>query len=623
MAIVHNRTLEVCLGFLTMKSKQCLFTISIILLLLRQIAAAQVPTITDFNPKSGPVGTAVTINGTNFDTTPSNNIVYFGAVKATITAATSTSLSVTVPVGATYHPITVTVFSFTAYSSKPFIVTFAGGGAITSASFATKVDYGTGNYPDIIVIGDLDGDGKPDLSVSNFISGDFFPISVFRNTGTIGSVSFAANVDFTAGFQSADGAAIGDVTGDGKLDLVVTSLGNRVSVLQNTSTGGSVSFAARVDFSTGLSPTSPYSVAIDDVDGDGKPDIAVANYGTSTVSIFRNTSTSGSLSFARVDFTAGSRPYHVAFGDVNDDRKPDLAVTDYADSTVSVFQNTSTIGNVSFAEKVDFTTGSRPYHVAIGDVDGDGKPDLAVVNYATNTVSIFRNTGTSGSVSFDAKVDFTTGSYPHSFAIGDIDGDGKPDLAVANPSSNTVSVLKNTSTTGTITANSFAAKVDFTTGTYPWSVAIGDIDGDGKSEMAVANLQSNTVSVFRNTIIGSNTAPSAPQNLTAYSGDQIVTLKWSKNTESDFLRYHIYGGTSSSPTTKIDSTTGSISDTTRTVGGLTNGTTYYFRITAVDSAGLESGYSNEVNAKPFGVPTITSFTPTLVSYRYDCYHYRY
>ena len=163
------------------------------------------------------------------------------------------------------------------------------------------------------------------------------------------------------------------------------------------------------------------------------------------------------------------------------DGKPDLAVANQFSSTVSIYRNMSSSGSItssSFAAKVDFTTGAQPYSVAIGDLDGDSKPDLAVANSSSDNVSILRNTSSSGSISsssFAAKVDFTTGSGPLSVAIGDIDGDGKPDLAVANSNSNTVSVFRNTSSSGSISSSSFAAKVDFTTGSAPLSVAIGDI----------------------------------------------------------------------------------------------------------------------------------------------------
>ena len=93
--------------------------------------------------------------------------------------------------------------------------------------------------------------------------------------------------------------------------------------------------------------------------------------------------------------------------------------------------------------------------MAIGDVNGDGKPDLAVANYGSNTVSVLLGNGAGG---FGAKTDFATGTGPHSVAIGDLNGDGKPDLAVANDGSNTVSVLLGNG------AGGFGAKTDFATG---------------------------------------------------------------------------------------------------------------------------------------------------------------
>jgi uncharacterized repeat protein (TIGR02543 family) len=475
-------------------------------------AATTTTTITSISPASGTTlpGTSVTLTGVNFNTTAANNIVYFGAAKANVTAASATSLTVTAPVGATYAPVTAlnTALAQAGTSPKPFLPTFAGKGSLTANDILAKVDFATGTTQKSVAIGDLDGDGKPDLAVAAGAN----RVSVFRNTSASGSItasSFAARVDFTTGTSPAS-VAIGDLDGDGKLDLVVANFtSNSVSIFRNTSASGSItasSFAAKVDFTTG---TSPQSVAIGDLDGDGKPDLAVANAGSASVSIFRNNFTSGSItasSFAaKVDFATGTSPYSVAIGDLDGDGKPDLAVANSGANSVSIFRNTSASGSItasSFAAKVDFATGTAPQSVAIGDLDGDGKPDLAVANdNNVGSVSVFRNTSLSGSISassFAAKVDFATGSNPESVAIGDLDGDGKPDLAVAIYGSNSVSVFRNTSTSGSITASSFAANVDFTTGTSPWSVAIGDLDGDGKPDLAVGHYNSFSVSVFRN-----------------------------------------------------------------------------------------------------------------------------
>ncbi len=92
--------------------------------------------------------------------------------------------------------------------------------------------------------------------------------------------------------------------------------------------------------------------------------------------------------------------------------------------------------------------------------------------------------------------------------------------------------------------------------------------------------------------------PAAPQNLIAASGAGQVTLKWKRNTEADFLRYRIYEGNTAGSETLADSSSASITDTMKTLTGLANGTPYYFRVTAVNNAGVESGFSNEVSATP-------------------------
>src|SRR2546426_310034 len=147
----------------------------------------------------------------------------------------------------------------------------------------------------------------------------------------------------------------------------------------------------------------------------------------------------------------------------------------------------ATAQGFSVGVRLDFATGSGPVSVAIGDLNGDGKPDLAVANINSATVSVLLGNGAGG---VGAKPDFATAAGPISVAIGDLNGDGKPDLAVANASTTTVSVLLGNG------AGGFGAKTDFPTGINPQSVAIGDLNGDGKPDLAAANGISSTVSVL-------------------------------------------------------------------------------------------------------------------------------
>lgn len=454
------------------------------------------PIITSFTPASGPIGTTVTITGTNFSATPANNIVYFGATRASVTAATSTQLTVTVPKGATYQPISVEVNGSIAYSSNPFVVTFANGGVIDACAFETKKDFATGIGPQSILLGDLDGDGKADMVVTNVFDNN---LSVLRNTTTgPANISYAARVNFTTGTRPA-AVTMGDLDGDGKLDIAVANeTSNTISVFRNTSSGvGNISFAAKIDFVTG---TRPMAVSVGDFDKDGKTDLVAVNRNSSSISVFRNTSSGvGNINYAtKVDFTTGTGVQSVATADFDSDGKLDVVVTNESDFTISIFRNTSSgAGNINYDTKVDFTTGPNPIWVATGDLDGDGKTDVAAVTSDNGSISLLRNTSSGvGNINYDAMIEFTTGSA-YSVSISDIDGDGKLDLAAGN-STGTVSILRNISSgAGNI---NYGFITDFITDVSPQSVAIGDVDGDGKNDLAVANSGSDNISVLRNNV---------------------------------------------------------------------------------------------------------------------------
>lgn len=328
---------------------------------------------------------------------------------------------------------------------------------------------------------------------------------------------FGGTLDPAVGTNAAN-IAVGDLNGDGKLDLVTADYGNNagstVSVLLNTSTGTTVSFAARQPFTTG---PSPYGITLGDVDNDGRLDIVASNFGSATgttVSVLRNTTPSGAPapSFAaKADFTVGAAPSGVALSDVDGDGYLDLLTSNQSSSTVSVLLNTRPApGIVSFAAKVDFPVGVRPGNIVAADIDGDGRLDLLTANSGASTVSVLRNTGTAtGTASFVASADFPVGTGAINLAVNDLDGDGRLDVVTANNGATgkgtTVSVLRNTTATGT-SVLTFAASAEFAVGGGPYSVAIGDIDGDGRLDVAAANYGATgvsgtgaTVSVLRST----------------------------------------------------------------------------------------------------------------------------
>lgn len=471
------------------------------------------PIITALSLTSAPASTPITVTGANFNSIAGNNVVFFGATQALVTSSTSTQLVVNVPLGATYEPISVLnkITSLTGYSKMSFLPTYVPSSPSPVINFdpVTSVNtFTAGACPDFLKIIDLDGDGLSDLLIANASDNT---VSVFRNTSTNTTLGFAAKINFPVGGTPV-AISVGDLDGDGRPDLVVVNrFSNTVSVFQNNTTnGGAITFLTNKDFAT---DNTPNSISIADIDGDGRPDIIIVNLMSNTISILQNTTQGNIISFKPVQrFVTGTAPGSINIADIDGDGLVDLVVTNFTAKTVSVLLNTSTrnstnltasaktstIGIISFANKVDVATGNQPSSVSIGDVDGDGKPDIIITNYGVgdNSVSVLHNSSVKGSTFFSAKVDFSTGNQPTSVQISDIDGDGKPDLVINNFNSKTISVLKNNYTSiGNI---SFTTKMDWATGNAPYSLSIGDMDGDGRPDVIVTNLLDNNIVVLHN-----------------------------------------------------------------------------------------------------------------------------
>ena len=496
-----------------------------------------IPVITSFSPVMGAPGTVVNVSGFNFSPIASNNIVYFGAVQAVVSNASPTNLVVSVPVSATYARITETVNGLTAYAPTPFLVTFSGSAALSSSSFASSFTLGAGQGPIRVIAADMDGDGKPDLVVANDYEDDIY---VYRNIGTndtLSASSFAPPVELPAGpavsgTDAIYGLAVGDLTGDGRLDIVVADrYTGAVSIYQNLCTPGVIttnSFGTRVDLPVSLLPTG---VAIMDMDGDGRPDLVTANINNNSISILRNLAVPGALlttnSFAApVNFSAGVSGIAVALGDLDGDGKPDVVMGNSSSSgtanTIVVMRNLSTPGNLALAAPVDFAGLGEVGGLTIGDIDGDGKPDVVMgSSQPGQAISVYRNTSTPGSIttnSLAAAVSFGVDGWASDVAIADLDGDGKPDLGTTTQLPNNVSLFRNLSTPGSFTTSSLGPLITLPAGYNPNGLAVADLTGDGRPDLIFANSYDGTLAIAQNITPLRPFIVSQPTNETVVAG---------------------------------------------------------------------------------------------------------
>ena len=344
--------------------------------------------------------------------------------------------------------------------------------ASPAPAFAQAKSYSTGRYPVALALGD--NDGKQDITTANFGGKT---VSVLFNRG---GARFGLRRDYPTG-RGPHSVAISDLNGDDSPDLAIANRdADTVSVRFNRGDG---SLGARRDYRMGPSPTW---IASGDLTGDDKPDLAVATRNADVVSVLVN---NGDGSFAaRRDSRAIGGPHSVAIGDVNGDGALDLATPNQVllNRGDGTFQPPRTLpgldallcGNV----------------VTIGDLNGDGKPEIAGAAYECRFVFVFIN---SGGGSFRAQRRYTTTNRekpdgPSSVAIADLNGDRRPELAFANGARvDSVSVLTNRGD------GSFRAERHYRVAFGPSEVAIGDLNGDGKPDLAVANTL-GSVSVLAN-----------------------------------------------------------------------------------------------------------------------------
>jgi hypothetical protein len=348
------------------------------------------------------------------------------------------------------------------WNGSSLVTTFVNGSQLTASVPASDIT--TAGTNSVTVVNPSPGGGT-----SN--------VALFEVTFSGSAIAFGAPSVVYTGSVTVASVAVADLNGDGIADLVVAN-GGGGSTLSVLLGNGSGTFQTAVNYDTGFG-ARPNSVAFGDFNGDGKLDIVAADAAINDVSVLLGNGDGTFQPF--VQYGTGSEPISVAVGDLNRDGKLDLVVANYGDQygAMSVLLGN---GDGTFQPARNYDSGSFPVSVAVGDFNGDGILDLAVAHgVAAGFVSIQLGAGDG---TFPTSSIYYTDAAPVSVAVGDFNGDGKLDLATANFSSNDLSVLLGNGD------GTFQSSVNYLTSSLPsnpTAVAVGDLNGDGKLDLVVAN----------------------------------------------------------------------------------------------------------------------------------------
>lgn len=289
---------------------------------------------------------------------------------------------------------------------------------------------------------------------------------------------------------------IADLNGDGYPDIIVANeQSNDVTILLGDGKGG----FKEAKGSPSPAGHNPNDIAIGDFNGDGKLDLAFANHDEKRLTVLLGDGRGGFTPAPNSPVAVEVRPHvhGVATGDFNGDGNLDLVTENWGSNQVLVLWGD---GKGSFRPSGTFLdVGKMPYQrLRVGDVNGDGKADIVTTNLEGDSVTILLGDG-KGGFKQPAGSPFSCGDSPFNFAIGDVNNDGKPDLAIVNSPSSSARSGKDglTSLLGDGKGGFKAmAGSPFATGKIPNRVAIGDINGDGIADIAVSSPDGNNVTLF-------------------------------------------------------------------------------------------------------------------------------
>ncbi|MFZ0617207.1 MAG: FG-GAP-like repeat-containing protein [Candidatus Acidiferrales bacterium] len=352
----------------------------------------------------------------------------------------------------------------------------------------------TGNEPQAVATGITHNSASgsstnEDLVVANFQAAT---ASVYLGKG---DGTFAERVDYPTGAGPV-ALELADLNKDGSLDIATANqTANTVSILLGNGDG---TFGAKVDLPTGKTPVAVVNGNFHDTNGKGDQDLAVVNFGDNTVSLFEG---NGDGTFQTpTTIPTGHGPSAIVTGDFNLDGHLDFAVTNKTDNNVSVFLGN---GDGTFQAPKTYATGTGPQAIEVGDFNADGVSDLAIANNTDNTVSILLGVKPADGT-FHGQTTFPAGNGPTSIAVADYNGDGIEDMAIADQTDNAVSVLLG------VGDGTFGSNLEIPVDQNPVSIATADFNGDGRPDAATANFDANTASVILNSsVIGESALATA------------------------------------------------------------------------------------------------------------------
>ena len=351
--------------------------------------------------------------------------------------------------------------------------------------FASPSFHDSGKAPTAMVAADFNGDGKLDLAIAftQYLPGNNGKVGIQLNNGSgAGSPPFALNCTPGPQCDPAGGVytvgknplhiAAGVFNASGRKDLAVVNQGdNSISILLNDGSG-----AFTVSSTTLATGSSPAVIAIGDFNGDGKADIAVTNTGDNNVSVFLGDGAGAFSAASTPTFSTGSQPIGIDAADIDGDGKIDLVVANFGANTVSFHKGN---GNGTFQSAVTkSTTYTGPVRVKAGFIDGDGFRDVAVAaqDGTSGGFEVLRGDGTGAFAAATAyQVALPLASR---FALGRWEGDAVDDVALLR-SNTSITVLK------TYKFGTPDLIEDNDVGFLLIDLAAGDFDGDGVIDLAV------------------------------------------------------------------------------------------------------------------------------------------